>query len=99
MTIFEDISKSMNKKIQVCFISHFAYSLFNNVCKVAHGGAELDLYLIAKELSNDENYEISFLVGDFGQKDEERYENIRVKKLVRKSKSKLSIVKKIRGQE
>ena len=58
---------SKNKPIKVCFVCPKAYPLFNpSICKL-FGGAELDLYLLACELTKDENYEVSCIVADYGQ--------------------------------
>ncbi len=66
------------KKIKICFISSFAYPLFNPKCKVVHGGSEVQLFQLGKELSRDEKFEVIFFVWDFGQKRVEMYENIKV---------------------
>jgi glycosyltransferase involved in cell wall biosynthesis len=71
-----------NRLISVCFISLNAYPLFNQQVKELFGGAEVDLYLLATELSKDRNFEVSFVVGDYGQPLVETYENITVVKSV-----------------
>ena len=68
----------MNRKLKVCFVSMFAYPLFNPKCKSTHGGAEVELYSYAKELAKDKKFDIGFIVADFGQKDAEHYDNIKV---------------------
>lgn len=68
------------KKIKICFISTSAYPLFNSKCKDQHGGTELQLYLIAKELAKSENFEVSFILGDFRQKNIEVINQIRLYK-------------------
>lgn len=68
------------KKIKICFISFLAYPLFNKGAKVVFGGAEVDLYNLAKKLEESDKYDITFYVGDYGQKHEEMYGNIRVRK-------------------
>lgn len=69
------------KKIKVCFISLGSYPLFNpqiipSIKGTIHGGAELNCYLIAEELAKDPQYEIHFIVGDFGQPLKETRKNI-----------------------
>ena len=68
-------------KIKICFVAPKAYPLFNpdakNV-KNPFGGSEVDLYLLAAELAKDENFEISFIVADYGQGDVETIENTKV---------------------
>ena len=70
-------------KIKICFIAPKAYPLFEpnakNV-KYPFGGSEVDLYLLAMELAKDENFDVSFIVADYGQKDIEIIENIKVLK-------------------
>lgn len=58
---------------KICFVSDFAYPLFNTSSRVTHGGSEMDMYSIATELINFTDFRISFIVGDFGQKDTEQY--------------------------
>ena len=68
-------------RIKICFVAPKAYPLFNpdakNV-KNPFGGSEVDLYLLAAELGKDENFEISFIVADYGQGDVETIENTKV---------------------
>lgn len=68
------------KRTKFCFIQSNAYSLFNSSSSSIHGGSELQLFLIAKELVKREDLEISFIVGDFGQESLEIYDNIKVYK-------------------
>lgn len=55
------------KKIRVCFVSLKAYPLFNPDIRSVFGGAEVDLYMLATELAKDQQFEVSFIVGDYGQ--------------------------------
>ncbi len=73
--------------MKVCFISVYAYSLFNPKCSAPFGGSEVQLYQIANKLAEDKNNQISFLVGDFGQKSTEVYHSIRVIKTLKPTKS------------
>jgi len=59
--------KAHSKKNRVCFVSLKAYPLFNPDISSVFGGAEVDLYMLATELANDERFEVSFIVGDYGQ--------------------------------
>ncbi len=68
--------------IRVCFISPKAYPLFNPAVESVFGGAEVDLYMIATELAKDREFEVSFVVADYGQADEEMRENVRIIKSV-----------------
>lgn len=47
--------------MKICFIDWFAYGLFNPKSKIIFGGAQIQLYLLAKELSKDKQFDISFL--------------------------------------
>lgn len=71
-------SSEKMKKTKICFVSINAYRLFDKNCQATHGGAEVDLYLLAKEYAKDDRFEVSFAVGDFGQKKEQLIENIKV---------------------
>lgn len=68
------------KKIKICFVSFLAYPLFNGKANVVFGGAEVDLYNLAKKLEESDKYEITFYVGDYGQDHEEFYGKIKVRK-------------------
>ncbi len=61
----------MNKittKKRIVFVLLGAYPLFiNNSDRPSHGGAEIDLYNIAKSLNKD-IFDVHFIVGNFGQK-------------------------------
>lgn len=68
----------MERKIHVCFISTRAYPLFNKECTESHGGSELQLYLLSRELAKESDFKVSFIVGDFGQADMEVHEGVNV---------------------
>jgi glycosyltransferase involved in cell wall biosynthesis len=72
--------------MKICIIQTYTYPLFNKNVKASHGGSELQLYQIAKELSKDDKYEISFIVGDFDQKKIEIINNIKIYKSFNPSK-------------
>lgn len=68
-----------NKKIKVCFVSIKAYPLFNNSFEdIVYGGAEVQMFQLAQRLSLDDDFEVFFMVGDFGQSDIENYGKIKV---------------------
>ncbi|MBU0712513.1 glycosyltransferase [bacterium] len=69
--------KSTNKT-KLCFVSLGSYPLFNPKCDRTFGGAEIQMYLLAKELSKNNDFELSFIVGDFGQEKIEKYGKISV---------------------
>lgn len=70
-------------KSRVCFVSYHAYALFKGDLNESFGGAEVQLYQLAKSLSP-KDYRITFLVGDFGQKGVERFGDITVRKIFTK---------------
>jgi hypothetical protein len=57
------------------------YPLFNPLSKGIFGGAEVDLYFIARELAKQEKYRIRFFVGDYGQPDIEERDRVTLVKL------------------
>ena len=67
----------MINSINVCFISLGSYPLFDIHCNRTFGGAEVQMYLLAKELSKDQRFGVSFIVGNFGQEKVEYYDKIR----------------------
>jgi hypothetical protein len=75
----------MSKKI--CFISIFSYPLFNQNCKITFGGSEIQIYNYAKKLAQNKNYDISVMVGDFGQKSIETYYKVNVIKSFKLNKN------------
>ncbi len=66
------------ESIKICFVSYRAYPIFNPSIESVFGGAEVDLYLLATELAKDDAFQVSFVVGDFGQDDEETREGVRL---------------------
>lgn len=68
------------RKIRVGFISFLAYPLFNPKANVVFGGAEIDAFNLAGMLAQNDLYDVTFYVGDFGQADEEQFGSIKVRK-------------------
>lgn len=66
------------KPVKVCFTSLYAYHLFNPASNSRFGGSETQLYYLATELAKDSTFDVNFLVGDFGQKKEEKIEGVKV---------------------
>ncbi|MBU1862825.1 MAG: glycosyltransferase [Candidatus Omnitrophica bacterium] len=66
--------------MKVCFISPYAYPLFNEKCTITFGGAEVQTYLLAKELSKDHAFSVHMVTADFGQKKKEQYGGITLHK-------------------
>lgn len=68
-----------NGKInKICFVSPFAYSLFNSDITLKFGGSEVQMYNIAKELARDSGFDVNFIVLDVGQQEEETYNNVKL---------------------
>ncbi len=68
----------MKKRIKICFIQTFGYSVFNPQSNARIGGAEVDLFNISTELARDKRFDVYFLVGDFNQKEIEIHNNVKV---------------------
>ena len=56
------------KPTKVCFISLRSYPLFTKKSSDYFGGAEVQMSLIAKALAKDKKFQVSVIVGDYGQK-------------------------------
>jgi len=84
------------KKIRVCFVSPKAYPLFNSDIESVFGGAEVDTYMIATELAKDDGFEVSFIVADYGQPQEEVRENVRLLKSLNFKQNALTGARKVR---
>jgi glycosyltransferase involved in cell wall biosynthesis len=74
------------KLIKICFVSLYAYHYFNPAVHSQFGGAELQLYNLATELVKDPQFEIYFVVGDFGQSDFEIRDGIKLYKFFNSQK-------------
>jgi glycosyltransferase involved in cell wall biosynthesis len=70
------------RSIKVCFISLYAYPLFDKSEAGVQGGAEVDTYMIATELARDNGFDVHFVTGDFGQPDIINFENVTIYKTV-----------------
>lgn len=64
--------------IKICFVSPFAYPLFNPDSEYVFGGSEVRAVIFGKTLSKQAGFEVSFAVFDHGQRYIEQYDNIRV---------------------
>jgi len=71
-----------SRAIEICFIAPKAYPLFNPQVKEVFGGAEVDLYSLATEMAKDQNFAVSFITADYGQKKIETIKGVRVIKSV-----------------
>ncbi|MCK5001122.1 MAG: glycosyltransferase family 4 protein [Anaerohalosphaera sp.] len=66
------------KTVKVCFVMPKAYPLFNPKAEGVIGGAEVDLYYLSTELAKDDGFEVSFIVADYGQNENEVWEGVNV---------------------
>ncbi len=82
-----------NRKIKVCFVSPFAYSLFNPEVDLKFGGAEVQMYLVATELAKDENFNVNFVVLDVWQKKKEKHQGVEVYKAYKRGRNILNLIK------
>ncbi len=66
---------------KVCFVIPRAYYLFNpNIlgAKDKVGGAQKQAYLLSTALAEDKSFDVNFLVADFGQKDFEEIDEVKI---------------------
>ena len=82
------------KKKKVCFVLQGAFPYFAPTNNKMSGGAELQLFYLSTELAKNENFNISFIVGDFEQNDIEIINNVKLIKSFNATR-KDSILKKI----
>lgn len=71
------------KIVKICFIDFYAYPLFNPESKITFGGSQVQLFLLANELSKNSQFEISFLTDDQKKDGIEKYDYIEIHKLSR----------------
>ncbi|KNY26593.1 glycosyltransferase family 4 protein [Pseudobacteroides cellulosolvens] len=69
------------EKIKICFVSTSAYPLFNKNSNAFFGGAEVNMYYLAKKIAEDPDFDVTVCVGDYNQKPLELYDGVKVRKL------------------
>ncbi|MBD3215549.1 MAG: glycosyltransferase [Candidatus Lokiarchaeota archaeon] len=71
-------------KIKICFINHFGYSLYSNNYKDQRiGGAEVQLYLLSKEISKDNRFCVNVITDAYGEKQKmESFNDIKLFKIL-----------------
>ncbi len=79
----------MKRTLHICFVSPKAYPLFNKKCNEIFGGAEVQLYLLARELTKNKDLDVNFIVADYGQRPSEKYDGITIIKSFKFSDSSL----------
>lgn len=65
-------------KTHVAFVANVGYSLFHEEIRETYGGGQIDMYLLAKEFCNKQNYDVSMIFLDYGQSEEEYHSGIRL---------------------
>ena len=78
-----------NSKIKVCFVCLGAYPVFDPNINKVFGGAEVDVYNISTELAKDNNYEVSCIVYDYGQPNNQIIEGVNLIKSVKYRSAKI----------
>ncbi|HUW20445.1 MAG TPA: glycosyltransferase family 4 protein [Sedimentisphaerales bacterium] len=76
-----------SKPVKVCCVAPKAYPIFNPQVGDYFGGAEVDLYYLAIELAKDKDFQVSFIVADYGQPAVEIWEGVTVIRTVDFTKS------------
>ena len=69
--------------MKICFIDWFAYPLFNPKSNIVFGGAQIQLYLLAKELAKNKNFKIFFLTDNQKNNQQEVFDQIKVFQMFR----------------
>lgn len=69
--------------MSICFIDWFAYGLFNPQSKIVFGGAQIQLYFLAKELAKEKKYQVYFLTDNQKNSRIQTFFNIKVYQFVR----------------
>ena len=64
--------------MKVCFISLKAYPLFNHNLNAMHGGAEVQMSILAKLLSENNAFDVNMITADYHQPPVEKFNNITI---------------------
>lgn len=72
---------SNRRPLRICFVMFGAYPLFNREVNETFGGSEVELYNLATYLAGFEHNQVDFIVGDYGQRNIEIRQNIRLIKV------------------
>lgn len=83
----------MKNNIKICFVASTAYSLFNPSYKASFGGAELQIYLISKELAKDDKIDVSVIVAANNGRQIEVYDKVNVYKAYNLKRNFLNYIK------
>jgi len=71
---------SNRKQIRICIVDFHITSLFFPQMEIPHGGAEVQLFLLSKAFSNNKNFDVNIIAGDYNlkQRKTKKYKNIKV---------------------
>ncbi|MCF6366605.1 MAG: glycosyltransferase [Bacteroidales bacterium] len=93
---------------KICFVIPRAYYLFNPEAagiKDKIGGAQKQTYILSTKLTEDKNFDVHFLVADFGQPEYEEIKNVKLHKsfnfsnnIFKRTKNLLKKLKKINAE-
>ena len=72
------MSSKESSKIQVCFVGLYTYSLFNLETNYRFGGAEVRSSLLSKGLAQAKQFDVVYIVNDYGQPSQEIFNNVTV---------------------
>lgn len=64
--------------LRICFVVPGAYSLFDDSVSSRYGGAEVRAWLFANEIAKRPDFDVHFVVYDFGQPSPQKFGNITV---------------------
>jgi len=67
-----------NDPVKICFVLLEGYPYFNPSSGQMTGGAELQLFYLSTELAKKSNFNVSFIVGNYGQPENERVNGVRL---------------------
>jgi len=70
-----------HKATTICFFMKDAYPLFNPSARGIFGGAEVELYLLAKQFAQRKRYKVRFFVGDYCQPETEIIDDVEIVRL------------------
>jgi glycosyltransferase involved in cell wall biosynthesis len=65
-----------SRPFRVCFISPLGYGLYNPGSRIPFGGAEVQAYLLSRELARDDGYEVTVLATVPGAPSVERHDRL-----------------------
>lgn len=68
--------------MKICFFNLNAYSIFNKESGASIGGTEIQLFLLSQHMSKNDNINVSFITGDWGQGDHETHGKVTVYKSI-----------------